>query len=457
MKRSNARCGLLQSSRLRFIHGRLLSVALLSVATACFSQSPFTNSFNYGTPLMGWSFVDTNTWVSDLGYAPVSFTNLAVSNWGDGPASAVVDSTNAAWLQYHVTENDGTTNLMVNRGSVILWFAPRWSGTNAGGNGPGNWGRLLEVGSVNSNGWWSLYVDPAGANVYFSVQTNGGPAVTYLSAPIEWKTNRWHNLALSYTPTNSLLYLDGSLAASGIGLTNFPGPAVLANGFFLGSDRTGNNQAHGMFDDLYTYDYPVSHSVVIGDYMSGSLAFLINPQNPANLGSSPPDAPAPVFRAVMGAGDLQWQGMEGGCTTGTNVFIKNPTAVPGGGAMIVSLTISGGLAGGLYDVFAAGALDSPLNNVPWSWLGQGINCGIYSFHILNSAAFFILGTPLDSDEDGLTDAYELLVSHTDPHNPDSDGDGWMDGEEVLNGTDPNVADQPFKVMITRPGNGSHLP
>ena len=76
---------------------------------------------------------------------------------------------------------------------------------------------------------------------------------------------------------------------------------------------------------------------------------------------------------------------------------------------------------------------------------------------MNSTAFFILGTPLDSDEDGLPDAYEILVSHTDPHNPDSDGDGWMDGEEILNGTDPNVVDQPFKVMITRPRNNSNLP
>ena len=52
--------------------------------------------------------------------------------------------------------------------------------------------------------------------------------------------------------------------------------------------------------------------------------------------------------------------------------------------------------------------------------------------------FLVLGTGLDSDGDGLTDAYELLVSKTDPHNWDTDGDGISDADEVLFHTDPLV-------------------
>lgn len=37
---------------------------------------------------------------------------------------------------------------------------------------------------------------------------------------------------------------------------------------------------------------------------------------------------------------------------------------------------------------------------------------------------------LDSDEDGLTD-YEEFLAGTDPSNPDSDGDGILDGTEVM--------------------------
>lgn len=47
---------------------------------------------------------------------------------------------------------------------------------------------------------------------------------------------------------------------------------------------------------------------------------------------------------------------------------------------------------------------------------------------------------LDSDHDGLSDADEALYG-TDPHNPDTDGDGLTDGEEVhLYKTDPRNAD-----------------
>ena len=124
--------------------------------------------------LDSWCFLDSTNWTSDLGYAPVSFTNLAFSILGNG-ASVVLDSTNPAWLQYNVYENDGTTNLTVDQGSVTFWFAPNWSSTNQGGTGPGEWGRLLEVGAYtpdSSYGWWSIYVDDGGNNIYFSTQTN---------------------------------------------------------------------------------------------------------------------------------------------------------------------------------------------------------------------------------------------------------------------------------------------
>lgn len=45
----------------------------------------------------------------------------------------------------------------------------------------------------------------------------------------------------------------------------------------------------------------------------------------------------------------------------------------------------------------------------------------------------------DSDNDGLTNDDEINIWHTDPNNSDTDGDGYLDGEEVKNGYDPLIA------------------
>ena len=41
----------------------------------------------------------------------------------------------------------------------------------------------------------------------------------------------------------------------------------------------------------------------------------------------------------------------------------------------------------------------------------------------------------DSDKDGLSDLREEALG-LDPHNPDTDGDGYLDGVEVVNGYNP---------------------
>jgi hypothetical protein len=201
-----------------------------------------------------WDFADNTNWTTYLNFTPLSFTNISSVSAGPGEA-LVVDSTNVAWLNYNVSEYGGWTNLTVATGSFQMWVMPNWASTNQGGAGPGAWGRLIEVGSYTTNatvGWWSFYTDAAGANLYFSAQTNNGTSTNYLTAPIAFGSNQWHLLALTYSPTNTALYIDGALATNGPGMTVWPGSDVLANGFWIGSDSNGVNQIHGMLSQLTT-------------------------------------------------------------------------------------------------------------------------------------------------------------------------------------------------------------
>jgi len=418
----------------------LFAVLLLPLPAFC-QPAPSTNS--YSNPWLDyWSFSDTNGWTTELGYAPVSFTNLGVSYLGDG-ASLVVDSTNAAWLQYNIVEDDGTTILTVNVGSLMLWFAPDWSSQSQGGIGPGSWGPLIETGAFTTNadyGWWSLYLDPPGSNIFFSAQDGIGGQTNYLSAPISWATNQFHFLALTYSSTNTALYIDGSFVTNGPGVAIYPGPEVLSNGFWMGSDSTGSNQCHGILGDVSTYNYPLDAGTINSAFGLYEIYYLLNPANAANISQAPstPET-TPVFDAVAGAGDLVAISTNtSGCVTSTNVWITNATVTVTTNGVNLTFSIAGGSNGLAYDVFATPALTQPLTNGIWTWMGQGYQCVTYSLEALtNGAVFLLLGTPQDSYGNGLTDAYELLVLHNNPANTNS-GDGMLAGWKVLWGMNPLI-------------------
>lgn len=407
-----------------------------------------TNSGPVYYPLNSWPFRDYTNWTSAHGYTPVSFTNLDHSWLGNGN-SLVVDSTNQAWQQFNIIEADGATNLTVNQGTVTFWFAPgSWSSTNTGGNGPGQYSRLFEVGAYtpdSSYGLWSLYVDDVGENIYFSAQTNdlSSNVVTYLSAPISWKTNYFHFVALTYSVTNTALYLDGDLATNGPPLTVYPGPNALTNGFFIGSDSFGQNQAHGLFNDLVTYATPLDANTISQTFSYGLMRYLMSPVNTAmfrlSSASSTPSYTTPNI--ITGQGNLQVVGSIP-CVTSTNIWITNVTAtVAASGTMNITFGIAGGQDGYYYDVFANSSLSFGASGVPWTWQGQGLHCLKYTLtNMPQGTVFLILGTPQDSDGDGLTDAYEKLVSKTNPDLTDTDGDGTPDGWEVLLGMNPLVND-----------------
>ncbi len=242
---------------------------------------------------------------------------------------------------------------------------------------------------------------------------------------------------------------------NGSAVTYWPGPEVLANGFGIGSDSNGLTQARAMFDDLTTWNYPLDAGTISATFEIYSLYYYGNPLNPANLFAAQSyPTNTPVFNAIAGPGSLLLVSSNAsGCVSSANVWLTNVAAtVASNGTMNLQFTIAGGSNSLPYDVFAStvmGALGS--TNIQWAWMGQGYSCNTYLLtNLPNSSVYLILGTPTDHDQDGLTDAYEVLVSHTDPYNWDTDGDGISDSDEVLlhlNPLVPNPAIPPGPLII----------
>jgi len=120
-------------------------------------------------------------------------------------------------------------NLNGAHGAVRFWFSPDWNG----GTGTGAPGYLFELGDVGSpGGGWALVTDSSGSGLSLVSGCNGA-LTTYLAAAIGgWVSSQWHQIVLSYSATNTALFLDGAPAGSGPGLAFEPDPATrLADGF----------------------------------------------------------------------------------------------------------------------------------------------------------------------------------------------------------------------------------
>lgn len=81
--------------------------------------------------------------------------------------------------------------------------------------------------------------------------------------------------------------------------------------------------------------------------------------------------------------------------------------------------------------------------------------GCYNLNIIQGidardTMFLLAGNilPNDTDKDGLTNKEENNIYNTDPNNPDTDGDGFLDGNEISNGTDPLNPNDPSPVEDT---------
>ncbi len=232
-------------------------------------------------PLNSWS-LSAPPWDSDYGDPARSFTGLnVVPSWGEDGTCLSVDTNSQAFLNIEVYQQpDNWTNINVDssNGSLSFWYQPNYTSVADGGDGPGNWAALINIGAYTTNasvGNWLLAVDPSGSNILFLTTSNGSRQVVF-RYPIDMDAGDWWQIGVSWSDTNTCLYLNGQLATNG-------GPVVyrptyhecVDYGFFVGSLGTnGNGQARGQFQELVSYNYPQTADEVGRDYARVSAAIL---------------------------------------------------------------------------------------------------------------------------------------------------------------------------------------
>lgn len=393
---------------------------------------------------------------------------------------------------------EGFTNVMCDgAGALRFWVRPSWSSAAAidRGAGPGAYACLAGLYVVGlAEAVWSLQVVPDGSALSLVAQSEAG-AVELLQAPIAWRSGVFHLVVLNFGPQATRLYIDGRLAAQGAGTLPVP-PAVAR--LVLGSTAAGTSAFAGDFDEVYSLGrqlgedevafYYSAYRGLVVSWLGGasgrqsasgaagaSSTLLLEtleddlPPLPCDPGSGtdpgPPILPPPF--ALSGLGLLQ------------PVFTGPDT-------LVLTLTNVFGFTNDLYYTTNLALLAWPaLCRTNWALLSRGTG-GQTVFTVTSlprPEGYFKLGNgTLDSDGDGLPDAYEYLVTHTDTNiannftsdgytpdawylqyglgpmaaNQDADGDGLLNGQEYRYGTSPTNSEA-FSIWVASPRGSLGIP
>ncbi len=339
--------------------------------------------------------------------------------------------------------DSGHTNVPCDTGAIRMWVKPYWTSSSlTNGTGPGTYATLFALAVINKNqitADWTLQFDAKGSALSLIGRSDAGP-VELLNANIAWQAGDWHLVTLDYGPgkNGTALFIDGQLAAEGAGtLAVSPQTA----GVVIGSTFSGTDAIGGEIDEVYSFGLPLTAEDVAFYYNALSAAAALGPIT-AEEDQAWADAMA---KQDSRGGGPQMRMLVGGtseCITNVPVYITNMVATfdTNQGWTVVTFDIQGSYDGtttALYDVFSATNLSGP-----WTWLERGPTCSTYQYtNQPDGKAFYILGTPQDTDGDGYTDAFENLVRKSDP----TVGENRVQSENAITGTTDWLLSHPVTV------------
>ncbi len=330
----------------------------------------------------------------------------------------------------------GQAQVATGQGSLRFWFSPHWSS----GSGPGRAVPLVELVAVagpKSAALWSLQVSADGRALRWV-----GPEEKELlvAAKIDWAAGSWHQVILNYGTNGTELLLDGEVVARGAATLSVPAEVTR---LVIGSTLAGELSADGEFDEVYCFARPLRLAfhylalrdiTVLGPVSEEEMAFK------AELRAKWAAMRAMKGPAVREAGSGMQRLLSGPaaeCITNSPLYITNVISVwVTNQGWTVTFDVQG--TNGPADIFSTTNFSGPsLTAANWTWLERGPSCSTYQYtNQPTGQTFYLLGTSLDSDGDGLTDAYERLVSKTLVSTNDTDADGLPDKWEMDNQLNP---------------------
>lgn len=277
---------------------------------------------------------------------------------------------------------------------------------------------IAKQGSGNGHGSYALGVDSHGRP---RVSFYNGVADTIIQSPEPIETNRWYHLAGTRSGTNVTLFVDGQQVTN----TTFAGNIVYDSardieiGLYLRSEPGAGFRFSGLIDEVGLFN-----RALFSNEIQLLMAPVITPESVfALVGET---ASFSVAFASLSPLTYQWffNAAPVGGATNANLSLS-PLQATNGSIHVVVSTDHGSLTSSPVTL----AIVTPSGDED----GDGL---------LNKQEILYGTDPLnpDTDGDGLSDYDELFVYGTNPLLADTDGDGLPDGWEIQHGLNPRFND-----------------
>jgi alpha-tubulin suppressor-like RCC1 family protein len=318
--------------------------------------------------------------VSGLGMFDESWSGYALQRTGASVTPFIVPALNSS----------GHTNISSDAGGALrFWMRPYWTSGTAG---PGVPATLLEfdaVSGVETAYAWSLQVSADGSTMSLYTQTDAG-VQEVLQASIAWEAGVSHNVILDFNTTGTALFLDGTLAAEGSGLTSIP-PS--AGELVLGSTLGGTNAVGADVEEFCSFNRILTDwdAATYFQFTSGQAA--LGPMSYEEERSHHHHS----LESAMTSSFVFDPDLDTGCPTGGPPYITNFSAtVMTNGTTTINFDVAGGTNGVFYDVYSLTNLAVALDTSQWSWVGQVLTCNNYTFtNQPANCAFYFIMSPVD--------------------------------------------------------------